>query len=87
MKRLLLFVKNRDWTNPIGVTILTLIYLIGQNVSASLYFDPAMREQLVIKQYFDTAGILVVVFIFTFYVEWFLEVWFFLSEYSSHHND
>ena len=69
MKRLLLFIEGRDWTLPIGVTILALIYLVGMNVSASLTFDPAMREQLVIKQWFDTAGWLAVVFILTTYIE------------------
>lgn len=87
MKRLLLFIESRDWTLPIGVTILALIVLVGMNVSASLTFDPAMRDQLIMKQWFDTAGWLAVVFILTFYIEWMAEVWALLTECSSHHKD
>ena len=87
MKRLLLFIESRDWTLPIGVTILALIVLVGMNVSASLTFDPAMRNQLIMKQWFDTAGWLAVVFILTFYIEWMVEVWALLTESSSHHKD
>lgn len=87
MKRLLLFIESRDWTLPIGVTILALIVLVGMNVSASLTFDPAMRDQLIMKQWLDTAGWLAVVFILTFCIEWMVEVWALLTECSSHHKD
>ena len=87
MKRLLLFIESRDWTLPIGVTILALIVLVGMNVSASLTFDPAMRDQLIMKQWLDTASWLAVVFILTFYIEWMVEVWALLTECSSHHKD
>lgn len=87
MKRLLLFIEGRDWTAPIGVTILALIYLVGMNVSASLTFDPAMREQLVMKQWFDTAGWLAVVFILTTYIEWMVENWTVYKECYSRRKD
>lgn len=87
MKRLLLFIEGRDWTLPIGVTIIALIVLVSMNVSASLTFDPAMREQLVIKQWFDTAGWLAVIFVLTTYVEWMVEIWAVYTECYSHHKD
>lgn len=87
MKRLLLFIEGKDWTLTIGVTIIALIVLVGNNVAASLTFDPAMREQLVIKQWFDTAGWLAVVFILTTYIELMVEMWAVYSECYSNRKD
>ena len=75
MKKLKYFIEDMNWEFPVGMTTIVLIFMVTQNVIATLQVPYELKTELIKQQWISTTEWIIIVFILSTYLKVGIDYW------------